>query len=242
MTTFSQLVDKVILETSRPDMRDQIADYLNQTIREIHAEPERGKVFLYESNYREAQITATSEQQQSWKIPDVTVFQKELCVRFDNQWNTNGSPVFAEKAIPGPKMYTLPYYYYRGADSLIFGGARGYGGIGAKISVAYYEYPRGLRYIANNDSEHREVTWNEGLHQFEFADDTLTPEQQEAILLRYTNWVLQRWEQVLLEGLRAKVYKRTGDETRQRTCYSMFMQLRNLLVSSEAGDAGVYTT
>jgi hypothetical protein len=238
MTTFSQLVDKVVLETSRPDMLSQIADYLNQTIREIHAEPERGKVYFYESNYREAQVTAASETGLTWTIPNVAIFQKELCVRFDNQWSRDGEPVYAEKMTPGPNMHRKDYFYYRGADSLIFGGRIGYGGLNAKVSIAYYEYPKGLKYYALADrpaTYDYEAGWTYGA-------GIVTPEQQLAAQERVSNWVLLRWEQVLLEGLRAKVYKRTGDETRQRTCYSMFMQLRNLLVSSEAGDAGGYTT
>lgn len=242
MTTFSQLVDKVVLETSRPDMRDQICDYLNQTIREVHFTPDTGKAVFYESNYREVQVTATSEDGLSWSIPDVAVFQQELCVRFDNKFDQDGSTVYAQKAIPGPKMQSLDYFYYRGASSFMFGGRVGYGGNGAKVSIAYFEFPRGLVYYPNPTRAYREVVWNPITYAWDFVDDELTPDQQEVILAKYTNWILQRWEQVLLEGLRAKVYKRTGDTARQQTSYSLFKQGVMNLLSSESGEYGVYTT
>jgi hypothetical protein len=236
MTTFSQLVDKVVLETSRPDLRDQIADYLNQTIREIHFNPDNGEVVFYESNYREAQIVATAESAQAWQLPDIATFQKELCVRFDDVWSGDG-PTFAEKAIPGPKMHQLDYFYYRGADTLVFGGQRGYGGIGARVSVAWFEYPRGLRYyaLAQRPASYALDTGWTYAAEFNTNDATRLIARD-----RVTNWVLQRWEPALLEGLRAKIYKRVGDESRQRTSYSLFMQLRKGLMSSEASDYGVY--
>lgn len=43
-----------------------------------------------------------------------------------------------------------------------------------------------------------------------------------------------RWQEVIEEGLRAKIYKRVGDDQRARTSYSLYQSLRKGLVMAES--------
>ena len=79
----------------------------------------------------------------------------------------------------------------------------------------------------------RLVTWNEEDQVFEYDPSLNTPELQEAALAKVSNWILNRWEDTVAEGLRAKVYKRTSDTERARTCYSMFQSMRSGMWTSE---------
>jgi hypothetical protein len=234
VTTFSQMVDAIIRETKRPDMLQEIAGYLNATIRDVHMEPERGNAITFWDNLREIQFAATSQDRQTWDLPRPEVFQTELCVRFDSQFTRDGKQVFARKVTPGAGMDSFDYYYYRGGPTFAFGGRIGYGGVGSLVSVAWFEFPRALKYypVATRD-----VTWDEETG-WAYGPGIITPEQQIAAQARHSNWLLDRWAETLKEGLRAKVYKRLSDETRQRTSYSLFMQQRQGLVTSEQADLG----
>lgn len=235
MTTFSQMIDKLVAETKRPDLRTEIVTYLNQTIRETHMNPENGKVVMFDANYQEAVVTATQETGQTWSLPRPQVFQCELCVKFlDQFWN--GKNPYAERVRPGVVMDDKDFFYYRGGSQFVFGGTRGYGGVGARIAIAWYEYPRDLVYYA---ADSRPCSWDDATQEYTYLS-AVTEDQKEAARIQCTNWILERWASLLEEGLRAKVYKRLSDDGRQRTSYSMWMQLRAGIISSEQSDLGVY--
>lgn len=228
MTTFSQLIDELVVETRRPDLRTEIAVYLNQTIREVHFEPSRGNVVHYPSNRREDQITASVAQGQSWEIPNVSSFQGLEVVRFASQYL--GRLEYAKEVSPGPNIATVPFYWYRAGSMVFFGGSVGYGGVGGVIQLAWYEYPRAMKYKIQAD---REATYDVD-DGWTYRNDYDTNDTQRAIAReRVTNWLLMRWADVLREGLRAKIYKRLGDDVRQRTSYSLYQQLRQGLFTSE---------
>lgn len=233
MPTLSQMVDEVVLETRRPDLRNQVVNYLNQTVREIHAEPQRGNVAFYSDNYRETQIVVDSVDRQSWVMPNLSLFQQEVAVRFDGAYHRDGRRVYAQKVTPGPRMESEDYYYYRAGETFVFGGVRGYGALGTTISIAYYEYPRSLKYYA---SANRPASYDV-VDGWSYHDDFNTnDETREAARSLVTNWVLMRWTECIMEGLRAKIYKRLSDDVRQRTAYSLFMQMRMQLYTSEVAD------
>jgi hypothetical protein len=235
MTTFSQLVDEMVVETRRPDLRAEIATYLNQTIREVHFEPSRGNVVHYPANRKEDQITASVDSGQIWDIPNPMTFQTIEAVEFPSLYlGTNG---YAHEVTPGPRIRTQPSIYYRSGASFVFGGAVGYGGVGGKINISWFEYPPALKY---KDATHREAQFDvesgwtyydlTGVGGLDYTQDANKP----LALLRVTNWVLQRWADVLREGLRAKVYKRLSDQLRATTSYSLYAQLRQGIFTSEA--------
>lgn len=56
MTTLSQLVDDLLVELVRPDMRSMLVDYANQTVREMHFRPATNAPVLFDANRYEEQI------------------------------------------------------------------------------------------------------------------------------------------------------------------------------------------
>lgn len=228
MTTFSQLVDEMVVETKRPDLRSEIATYLNQTLREVHFEPGKGNVVFYSENRHEIELTASSEQGEIWDIPTPQTFQGIEAVRYPGKYL--GRMDYAEEVSPGPNMASKPFYYYRSGPSFVFGGIQGYGGVGAKIQISWFEYVASLKYKVVADREATYDVESGWTYRMDYSGNAILQAQARA---RVSNWILLRWHDVLREGLRAKIYKRLSDQVRQTTSYSLYMQLRNGLYTSE---------
>lgn len=228
MTTFSQLIDEMVQETKRPDLLEEMIRYLNQTVREVHFEPSRGNVVHYGENRREDEVTATAETGEIWDIPNPATFQAIEAVRYPT--NGLGRMDFVPEITPGPNIASREFYFYRSGASFVFGGAYGYGGIGGKIQLSWFEYPPSLKYktVAT-----RPASYDEEIGWTYHADYQATDELKATARALVSNWLLLRWADVLREGLRAKVYKRLSDDVRQRTSYSLFQQLRQGLYTSE---------
>lgn len=226
MFTFSQLVDDMVSETKRPDLVSEIARYVNQTIREVHFDPQRNGAIFFDENFKEEQVVATSESQQVWNIENPTTFQKMAAVGYPTQWDRDHSPIWATETSPGRHLNSLQYFYYRTGNSFVFSG---YGAVGSRINLGWYEYPRSLKYklpAARPATYDAEDGWT-------YAPGVNTPEMQEAAQILVTNWLLMRWNEVIAEGVRAKLYKRISDTDRSRTSYSLYQSLRQGLVTSE---------
>lgn len=226
MTTFSQLVDKLVSETKRPDLVSDIATYLNQTIREVHFTPDRGASLLYMDNFRESQLTANVETGFTWDLPNPGTFQKMQVVGYPSVYDRLGNDVYAEEVVPGRHLAEKTNYFYRVGQTFVFSG---YGGVDSLVNVGWFEFPRSLKYYtpATRPAEYDvELGWT-------YPPEVNTPELEAAAQTLTSNWLLMRWEEVLAEGLRAKVYKRTSDTERARTCYSLYGSLRQGLWTSE---------
>lgn len=230
MTTFSQLVDKMVLETRRPDMQADICSYLNQTIRELHFTPDNNKAVFFQDNLKEAILQATEATGFSWDVP-VGVFQGPAACRYDSVTDSNGAKIWPKYHLsPNRAMEQDPYWYYRAGTRIFF---YGYGGQYSTISFSWYEYPKTLFYFT---VPNRPCTYD--VYGFSYHEDFRAnplvdyPAAESAC----TNWLLQRWDQLIEEGLRAKIYKRLSDTERARTSYSMYTSLRSGLISSESAD------
>src|SRR3546814_13841747 len=101
MTTFSQLVDTIMSESRRPDLQTEIATYINQTVRELHFDSEQNKILYFNDNMREVQLTATSESDFSWKIPNPGVWQTLRTVAYACKLNYAGQPKRSEESSEG---------------------------------------------------------------------------------------------------------------------------------------------
>lgn len=233
MTTFSQLVDSLVLEHVRPDLRAAIEQYVNLTIRELHVNrpPLSGPVF-YDANLVEAQITADVANGYVWEIPDAHLFQKIEAVRFDMYGN--GREAFARERTPSSMQIESRYdkLFYRSGYTYSF---IGYGGIGGVISIAYFAVPRRLRYYQTG----RPCVWDIDSQAFTYAtayagSDNLKAEAR----LLCTNWMLDRWEDHIAQGVRCKVYSRLGDTERARLAYSTYDGMRNDIVMTESFHPG----
>lgn len=234
MTTFSQLVDALVAETRRPDMLPEIIMYANQTIREVHFAPSAsnsngGGAVMFRDNFREVLLTANVTSGFSWNIPDPATFQAMQVV----QYGVSG--IYPPEKIPSRALAGLTHYYYRAGSSYVFSG---YAGINDRIAVGFFQYPRRLVYYAAGArpaTYDPDLGWN---YQSNFA---ATEELRFAAQEFTSNWLLLRWIDVISEGIRAKIYKRVSDDGRAKTCYSMYMSMRQGLVSSESADLGGFS-
>ena len=228
MTTFSQLVDKMILETRRPDLVTDIQSYVNQTLRELHFHPETNGAILYHDNMVEMSLVADSETGFFWTIPDPTRFQAMQAVRYEGVLDEQGNPIYVHERKPGRAIAGLERFYYRAAGYFTFAG---YPGIDGEISIAFYQFVPAHKYKTTTN---REATYDieDGWSYL----TAVTDEEKLAAEALVSNWLLLRWPTVVEEGVKAKVYKRVGDEMRGRTSYSLYAQLRKGLYTSEAAN------
>lgn len=226
-TTFSQLVDKMSLELKRPDLATEIGTYLNQTIRELHFEPTRGNVVHFAENLREDQLTANVSVGFSWMIPNPSVFQALTAVQYATSWD-QGQQIWPKMIQPGRVAAGLVNFYYRSGQNFYFAG---YGGLNALINLAWHEYPRGLKYYPP-DTRPASYDEDDGWTYLPVYDVDESTRKQAQLLTQ--NWLLDRWDMIIEEGLRAKVYKRISDDARSKTSYSLYSQLRQGLYTSEA--------
>lgn len=228
MTTFSQMVDDLTQEVMRPDMLASVATYLNQVIRELHADPTSGNSVMYESNLHEVRPEVNVENPSAffWQPDTYATFQQIQSARYDEVYDSDGRQAWPRRVKPGIVLNTLEHYYYQSGKFFCF---FGHGGIGSHISIAYYRFPRHLAYYTAGN---RPCDMDEAGLNF-YGQFRNTVEDQEQAELLCTNWLLMRWRTIVEEGVRAKIYKRLADDSRARLSYSLYMQQRTQLITSE---------
>ena len=234
MGTYSQLVDELTIETNRWDLRATIGTYVNQTIRECHMAATSDTPVLFQANMQEVQVASGVSTGYVWSIPNPMVFQELKAARYDNVLDLASLPVYPKRQAPGERLGDTLYAYYRSGDGWAF---KGYGGLGSLISIAWYEYLRRLTY---QDSATRAISG--ASFSFEtgwtYGSAVVTALQQTAAREAATNWMILRWYDTIMEGARAKIYKRLSDDVRGRTAYSLYMSMRKSLVASESYQSG----
>jgi len=227
MSTFSQIVDELAVELLRPDLISTISEYLNQTIRELHARRQTGNPVLYDANRLEAEVLIATLPA-TWPIPSVPKFQTLETVYFQERG------VYADKRHPSRAfqngLNNDDPYWYRSGSSIIFNGILE----GETVKLSYFEFPARLQYYA---VAARPATYNFESESYTYltaydVDDTTRETARNLV----TNWLLLRWSSVLKEGVRAKVFKRLGEKDRAGMCFSAFEAQREGLLSSETFD------
>lgn len=236
MTTFSQMVDLLLKEIVRPDMVSMLPDYLNQTIREMHTNAQTSLPVGYADNRVEHIINIDSSVESTdsfvWPLPDVLRFQMVEAVYY-RAWG-----LYAKQRTPDVarvRNFADPlrgYYYYRSGPNLAFSKP---GRVGDKVEVSIFCYPRRLSYLQGTA---RKVAWNQDLEVFEYRNGgTILDLEKE------TNWLLQRHADCLMEGTRAKAYKRMDDQNRAKLCYSQYEAMRAAVIATESvGPDAVYNS
>lgn len=228
-TTFSQLIDSMVNETKRFDLAVEIATYLNQTIRELHFRADTNAILLYPANYNELQLTVDSDSSFGWTIPSPATFQKLESVQYPDVYDCviGRQGVWPDLIVPNRTSSQLHHYYYQVGNQFIFSG---YGGINNRVNLGYYAYPARLVYypVANRPAQY------DDLNGWTYGTGIDTDEEKAAAEAAVSNWLLLRWDSVIEEGLRAKVYKRVSDDVRSKTCYSLYQSLRQGLWTAEA--------
>jgi hypothetical protein len=227
MTTFSQVADEIVLEHLRPDLIVSICSWLNETIREVHFD-NRNSVqgtILYDSNRIEDEFVPATLPA-LWPIPSVPRFQ-QLETAF---YKERG--VYAKKRNPSRAFESgyenIDPYWYRTGPQIAFNGVHALD----TVKLSWFEFPRRFAYYAVGA---RPGTYNIETDTWTYitAYDVSDATRQNAQDLT-SNWLLLRWTEVLKEGVRAKLFKRQGEDTRAKMCFSQFEALKMGLVSSES--------
>lgn len=232
MTTFSQLIDELLVTSGRRNKLTDLTRFTNQTIRECHAN-QQGKPYMFQINLVEDALIADTDLAFKWRVP--MTFQIMQTASYLNALNTDGRPIFPKFQPPGRRINDLQYYYYRSGTAFVFAG---FGGIGAQINIAYYAYPNRLPYL---EVGQRPAIFNELTQEYEFFDLTSTggldytmPENQQTALDLTTNWVLEKWPEVVRWGVLSSLYPLVGD-ARASVHFARFNTLREQLITEEGG-------
>jgi hypothetical protein len=226
MSTFSQLIDEVASELRRPDLVPAIAAYLNQSIREMHFKSGGTGVqhpAFYAANRFEAQVVIPSDGTYTWPIPNSTTFQT-----LEAAYVPDVSGYWEPKTPRSINRESLSSFaerrFYRSGPVFVFTNMV----TGYTLNLSWFEYPRRLFYQPVSE---RIVIYNPETDGFELVAGGIPTEEQ---LLLVTNWLLERWsDSALKEGIRAKVWKRLGDDTRAKMAFSAFGAARQMVFLSE---------
>lgn len=221
--TLSQMIDSLVMETLKPDLWQTMESYANQVVRELHQTRE-GNAIGFKSNRIEAVVGVDTDGLFVWEIPRWHRFQFMEAVWYDSIQD------YVDESAPGGRLLRdrETRYWYRSGDTLVFNGHHGMGDV---IRLSYFEYPRTLSYYKK---ALRPASFDTGLDAFtylpEFNVDAAT---RKDALDRTTNWLLMRHSELVLQGIRAKLYARLRDESRARVAYAGFKELQPGLVSTE---------
>lgn len=228
MTTLSQLVDELADECKRPDMLLQIAEFTNQTIRELHMRRAQGGLMSpvhYDSNRVEDEIEITALPAQ-WDIPAVTRFQKVetiYCVERGTYLTLRHPTRALESGFPNRD----PYFYRAGSYVVLNGIA-----VGETAKISYFEFLRFLTYYV---TALRPATWNPVTEAYTYLSAyNVNDASRENARNLTINWMLLRWSTVVKEGVRAKIWKRLGEEMRAKMSFSAYEALRDGMQASES--------
>ncbi len=229
-TTLSQLVDTVVALMGRPGQESAAASWLNSTIRELHATKE-GLPVIYQKNMFDLVLTADVEDGFVWIPPDG--MQVLRTVKYITVVDKEGEPIYPKGLNPGRAQRGQTEFYYRNADNVAF---TGYGGVGAMIALAHYQYLVGLDYFAvglrpteflNGAFVYYDLTSSGGI-DYDTDDATRLLARQLT-----TNWMLNDWEDTLSTGARQKGYADSGDADRSRSLFARYSNQRTQLAVGE---------
>ncbi len=232
MTTFSQLVDSIVEDTRRPDLRTTIAGYVNQTIRELHIGP-NGAVQRYQDNLVEIELDADEETGFQYELPNPARFQQVEAVYYTNLG------VYADLRNPGSAFafQERPFgkcYWYRSGNYLIF---NEYGGLDAEIKLAYFQYPSRLKYYAAT-GDVRPATWDDEAGWTYHADYDVNATTRAEARALVSTWLTERWEDLVSQTARAKVWARLNDEGRSKVAYSNAESFKAGMIAAETYISG----
>lgn len=227
MTTFSQLIDKVLQDSNRPDMKFQAIAALNGTIRELHADPNSGAAIFYGENRQEDLLEADVAEGFTWDIPTPWVFQQMESVYYParGKYATEKKP---SAVFVNPREPSSEIYFYRTGPAFAFSG---YGGLTAEVKLSWFEFPRELEYAL---PAARLVTWDVATQTYLYDPTLVTVAQQDAARLKATNWMLERYESLLLEGTKGKLWGRLGESEKGKLAYSLYSSWRPQMVGAES--------
>jgi len=235
--SFSGLVDRAILETGKQFALLSAIQYANLTIRECQ------KLGLFAQDLIEDELE-TDAVPFIWTRP--ANFRSIRSVKYTLQ------NVWPKLRLPGKVQHEKLHYFYGADDYFAFAGLIE----GEPIAIAVYYYRKPLLYYgmlgtvttgfqggpysirpAYYDVEAEEWMYlNVG--QTAYVDDLADDDEE---LLRRTNamnWLLTDWWDVVLEGVKAKIFKQYNDP-RASLSYSLYKEGQRMLQNLAGFEAEV---
>lgn len=223
LNTFSSLVDICLERVSRPDRLADIISYARMTIREIQT------LGMFQQDVVEDQISGVTADPYVWETP--ARFRAMLTVQYPGVIDEQGKPIYSKYREIGKGQLRHDYYYYRSGDSHVFVGHGGIGGASVAINIAYTEFCRTFRYVADSSArpaiyDGETETW---IYAAAYDIDAATRLTARELV---SNWVLFNWFDTVLEGTMAKLYKLVNDE-RSGATFSFFERAKRMIQSGE---------
>lgn len=226
MTTFSQIVDDVIRITGRPDQILLIPGFVNQTIRELHSEPQSQGLVKYGENLFELEFSPDVDQGYVFTIPRVHRFQTLECF-FYSTIGRYAFPKTPSTMFDGVYTPDRRSNYYRSGSNFIL---NGYGGTDSLVKAAWFEYPPSFKYYA---VAARPATFNDETGEWTYLPAYVTDEEKETARDLVSCWLLLRYKELVTQGACAKVFARMSDSERGKVAYSLFQSGRTQLIAAE---------
>ena len=224
--TFSGIVDEIVHESNRVQEKlTSIPRFVNDTIAEL----QQSQLFA-EDMYEEiidAPVTATdSGQQVVWEKP--LRWRKMQAVKYSNYL---GNTVYPKCCRPSAGQESMDDFYYASGNAIVIAGKYG---MTAPV-IAYYKTSPMLKYY---EPEQRPAKCDSSNGQWSYllggvyVQSLATPEEEELARAKVSNWLIQRYGNVLVNGALAKLYKMIGD-TRNSLAYSQFMSSKQDVLNNE---------
>lgn len=235
-TTFSQMADELARELVRPDFLTSglIPALINQTVREMYtgstAGPTPGRVIRFTDDLVEAVITPDTDNVYNWTIPNLMTYQSTGEVYYPRVQREAMQTTPIERRSGDRSPIGEEFNFYRSGPVLVF---RGFGSAGNEIWYSGFWYVRSLVYRPEST---RWASYDLETDQWSYLPDSGKPPEEAQLLS--TNWIIQRWTDTIKEGVRAKAFKRLGDEVRSRSSYSLFENQRFAMQQQETWPGG----
>lgn len=235
--SFSALVDRVILETGREQAFLSVLQYVNLTVRECQA------LGLFARDLLEEEVVATANphiltRPRNWR--------SLRTVKYDTL------SYYPKMVRPGRAIEKVSAYYYAADDYYAFHGVT----VGESIFTAAYYWAKSLQYFAQlgttttgfqggpyNIRPAYFDTYEEEWRYLNGAQtayvDTLNDDDEEELRRRNSfNWVLDDWWDVVVEGVKAKLFKQYKDE-RAGAAYASYQNGQEIFKNTMAVEAEV---
>lgn len=218
-STFSALVDEVILRSQRRDRIADVVSYARTTIRECQV------LAFFEQDLIEESITATAE---PFEWPRPLNLRTILAAKPQDIIGRRGKKLYFTNRPPGQVVRDEDYFLYLSGDTFLFSGLSLESGL--VIDIAYFTYSRKFIYYVTDD---RPAVWDPETETWSYhANYSATQELNDEAEALVTHWLLFYWYDLILEGVLAKIFKSVGDE-RSRTAFALFKSMQKDLLKGE---------
>lgn len=216
---FSELVDMIVRRTNRPDFREDIIEYLNEVLRQVHCSEffYRDKV---EDSLNQDYDLANPAETFVWDRP--RNLRALVAIRYEGYYDDRRDS-FPPNIPPGIGQANKLQFYYGVGDKVVFyrkGGLK-------TIMVCYVTAPRRFQYYPVGQRpavyDRASDTWQyldqNGKYVASLGSEELNQAAQELV----SDWLMLNYEGMLASGVMTKLFSILGDP-RNKVEYSNFKE------------------